>query len=530
MSALLETWVKTTYRNASRANQNRLFQQFVYHMRALGVNFGETTSDAFAEARKHYLASAEQLGKQLLRENQWNSQPSSMENTVVRARGSLAWLGEVKRTSTLQAQDPGFLRPTIPIYIRPSILKEDYIEYEKLGKGAFGVVTKVVHKLDRSEYALKKVRLTTTSLRLNGRGDAVLGWRRILTEVRTLAKLDHINIVRYYSSWIEDGNVVHTPIAVPESDNSKEKSTDADCDRPVDPSFPKGWPNVIYDPDEEVLSPRPPPRRIMDLDKPSIPDHQIAIIDEDKEGALVSQTPSRFSVPDKLTLHIVMALYDMSLKDFIVKRMDQEKGRTPAVQHCYCPRASLEILQTMVNGVDYLHKNGIIHRDLKPANVMLHIPDKSQRATCCEKGGFVVIPKIADFGIIENFDPRNPKVKVSTEKQNGTTWYMPPEPGNHPKVDVWALGIMLVELLYQFGTASEQAIWFSRFNANDTRRGRWPREIASDKHGLLKIIEGCCHIDPELRWSILQLKQQVKEALRRYEGSSSTDEREVKKV
>lgn len=47
-------------------------------------------------------------------------------------------------------------------------------------------------------------------------------------------------------------------------------------------------------------------------------------------------------------------------------------------------------------------------------------------------------------GVIENFDPRNPDlIKEPTEKQNGTVWYMPPEQGNHPKVDVWALGVIL---------------------------------------------------------------------------------------
>jgi hypothetical protein len=69
-----------------------------------------------------------------------------------------------------------------------------------------------------------------------------------------------------------------------------------------------------------------------------------------------------------------------------------------------------------------------------------------------------------------------------------------------------------VELLYQFGTVNEQSSWFDRFTANDTRKGRFPETIASDEHGLLSIVEGCCHRDPELRWSISLLKQQVKEA------------------
>jgi len=403
VSALLETWVKTMYYNASPADQKRLFGQFVYHMGALGVNFGDTASDDFAEARKHYLASAEQFGKQILRGNPRNVQ-QFMENTLVRARrGSLASLEDVKRTSTLQAQDPGFL-PATPTYIRPSILKEDYIEYEVLGKGSFGLVTKVVHKLDRSEYALKKVRLTTTSLRINGRGDVELGWRRILKEVRTLAKLDHSNIVRYYSSWIEDGNVVQTPTAVPQLDDSEEE--EVSNDRPVGPPFPKGWPNVIYDPDKEAPPPLPRRRCIMNLNKPSKLDLQLAVANEDKEGALVPQTPmtqSRFAEPNNLTLHIVMALYNMSLKDFLVKRMDLEDGCAPAVRHCFCPRASLEILQAMVDGVEYLHENGITHRDLKPANVMLQVQDKSRRIACCEKGGFSVIPKISDFGTYPTF-------------------------------------------------------------------------------------------------------------------------------
>ncbi|KAF9934788.1 hypothetical protein FBU30_000082 [Linnemannia zychae] len=76
----------------------------------------------------------------------------------------------------------------------PTRYKHDFVEICKLGKGGFASVFKARNKLDGIEYAIKKIRL---------RGGAKLRYEKIFREIKFLARLDHKNVIRYYSSWLE---------------------------------------------------------------------------------------------------------------------------------------------------------------------------------------------------------------------------------------------------------------------------------------------------------------------------------------
>ncbi|ORX66451.1 kinase-like protein [Linderina pennispora] len=69
---------------------------------------------------------------------------------------------------------------------------DDFIQLRCLGKGGFGKVYEVRNKLDGRRYAVKQIRI---------KGEITA--EKTLREIKTLANLDHPNIVRYYSSWIE---------------------------------------------------------------------------------------------------------------------------------------------------------------------------------------------------------------------------------------------------------------------------------------------------------------------------------------
>jgi serine/threonine protein kinase len=77
--------------------------------------------------------------------------------------------------------------------------REDFVEGTLLGRGGYGKVVVGTNKLDGSRYAVKKVHFA---------GVASMRFTRILREVKSLARLDHPNIVRYYSAWIEDHSVI----------------------------------------------------------------------------------------------------------------------------------------------------------------------------------------------------------------------------------------------------------------------------------------------------------------------------------
>jgi serine/threonine protein kinase len=99
-----------------------------------------------------------------------------------------------------------------------------------------------------------------------------------------------------------------------------------------------------------------------------------------------------------------------------------------------------DILLPVIDAVAEAHAHGVVHRDIKPENVFLSQQGKTNQR----------VPKLLDFGISK---VRLPNVRATeVGVMMGTPAYMAPEQiqGSHeadPRCDVWALGIMLFELL-----------------------------------------------------------------------------------
>ena len=73
------------------------------------------------------------------------------------------------------------------------LLREFVDLNEGLGEGGFGAVRKYRNKLDGQTYAIKRIKLGSSSL--DG---------KTKREVELLSALYHDNIVRYFNCWIED--------------------------------------------------------------------------------------------------------------------------------------------------------------------------------------------------------------------------------------------------------------------------------------------------------------------------------------
>jgi tRNA A-37 threonylcarbamoyl transferase component Bud32 len=69
----------------------------------------------------------------------------------------------------------------------------DYVYLETLGQGGYGIVYKVMHRIDQQIYALKEVKFHSS--------DA-------LQEIQTMAKLHHPCVVRYHHSFLRDDDTL----------------------------------------------------------------------------------------------------------------------------------------------------------------------------------------------------------------------------------------------------------------------------------------------------------------------------------
>jgi tRNA A-37 threonylcarbamoyl transferase component Bud32 len=100
------------------------------------------------------------------------------------------------------------------------------------------------------------------------------------------------------------------------------------------------------------------------------------------------------------------------------------------------PAAAAELVKKVARAVHYAHEHHILHRDLKPSNILLD-----------EAGE----PKVSDFGLAKMLD--SGLALTQPGDMVGTPLYMAPEQATgrsdqaSPASDVWALGVMLYELL-----------------------------------------------------------------------------------
>ncbi|XP_075452604.1 interferon-induced, double-stranded RNA-activated protein kinase-like isoform X3 [Ascaphus truei] len=140
---------------------------------------------------------------------------------------------------------------------------------------------------------------------------------------------------------------------------------------------------------------------------------------------------------------------------------NEVKGKCLFIQMEYCPlgtlrswidkmemvdrNKSLEIFRQIIEGVVYIHSQNLIHRDLKPLNIFFAEELKI---------------KIGDFGFVVPMTGEHEEQEV-LRTVRGTRSYMAPEQkestfGN--EVDIFPLGLILLELLWKFNTTHEKIV------------------------------------------------------------------------
>lgn len=314
--------------------------------------------------------------------------------------------------------------------------KEDFVEGRVLGRGGYGKVVIADNKLDGTRYAVKKIHFS---------GVSSTRFTRILREVKSLARLDHFNIVRYNSAWIEDHSVILAKInengAV---DGGRVEGHRATGDHDDEDQFADSHGSHVRGDESDIET--APIGPSWDL----IRSPRMAGGKSDGMASPVrsgSRTGRRFQLQDRKVMYIQMELCRFTLDHYIKLRNAfyfeclaerRALGVIPSSkqltlcdrtdQSISIPAARLftwgagagtdtytdtspdtdassdkspdtdpitlglnpaeidRIFKGIVKGLHYIHEHGMIHRDLKPMNIFFQ--------------GDELTPKIGDFGLV----------------------------------------------------------------------------------------------------------------------------------
>ncbi|GAX26457.1 hypothetical protein FisN_1Lh717 [Fistulifera solaris] len=111
-------------------------------------------------------------------------------------------------------------------------------------------------------------------------------------------------------------------------------------------------------------------------------------------------------------------------------------------------RVKVQIAHDLLAAVEFLHKNGIMHRDIKSDNILLQQDENSWRAV------------LTDFSLAKVFVDKKDNYAGHTGEV-GTLVYSAPEILNDEEydasVDLWSVGVVLIELLKQETTPGLKA-------------------------------------------------------------------------
>ena len=149
-------------------------------------------------------------------------------------------------------------------------------------------------------------------------------------------------------------------------------------------------------------------------------------------------------------------------------------------------KEACKFFQQLINGVQYIHKEGIIHRDLKPENILL---DSNLNI------------KISDFGL-STFYTKGQLLSTPC----GTPSYAPPEmlrgeQYNGEESDIWSCGIILYAMLcgaLPYAESKEDVICKKILTHGYVIPSFLSRSA-------IDLINGMMEIDPKKRFTIEQI-------------------------
>ncbi|XP_037031845.1 eukaryotic translation initiation factor 2-alpha kinase 1-like [Bradysia coprophila] len=394
----------------------------------------------------------------------------------------------------------------------------EFDELQFVAGGGFGKVYKVRHKLDGIVYAVKKVTIKSQEI------NRVLNH---LAEVKTLAALNHNNIVPYKACWLEP-LLTDPKQTINHPDNCTE-----DEEYTYSESVEVANGNTIESDDSSFIQ--------FERSENSSEIHDDTNKTSSQKGAVVKfqrQSSLNFDRSQQpylklkwATLYIQMAMCHMTLREWLDLRNKSDNFETfyenfvaakfcnpPTLDRRYSggdgPQAASRqdssessssesyieeypqnldvvrnIFSQLLDGLDYIHSMSIVHHDIKPSNLFINV----------ETGGRITV-QLGDFGLACPLQDDHSKNVV------GTPTYAAPEQLQgkcDKKSDIYSIGIILLELLLNFKTDMERVE-----NIKKVRQGKLPEEIPPNYSSLLKKLLLPIHRRPDIR-EVIQLYNQI---------------------
>ncbi|KAL4511612.1 hypothetical protein ABPG72_012457 [Tetrahymena utriculariae] len=384
---------------------------------------------------------------------------------------------------------------------------------DELGRGGFGRVYKVQSLVEEKIYAIKKIAVPYD-------GFSNPKEHKYFREVKSIMSLNHINIVRYHTSWWENcddemvnqvNEFLQTNNNLYSGDNSPSVSEAYKKNKSDYKSYLQSKQTnqtqsfaISYNNDNlscfeweqsenENLNPN-----ISNNDgtKNKLDDPQT--INEYREQNKSHKTFNFTKEPSQLlTLYIQLEYCSgKTLRNYL----DEQT-------HGLDSKEAFQIFSQMLEGVNYLHKNQIIHRDLKPSNILFENK----------------IAKIADFGLSiqqelglinanqeltlqYNIDGQD--ASVAHTGNVGTPFYMPPEQQDksgkyNEKIDVYSLGIILLEIIHKMDTYHEKLEIVKKLKGSQ----ELPKNLQKTQKYGCELIISMTSLKPQNRPSIEQILQ-----------------------
>ena len=568
-----------------------------------GILAEDLHSDELEDSRQSYLTGINSLGLRALRDA--GALPPG-PRLALEAAGASTLAHPTQPEDLFLSDLSQTMLPTIPRLSDVSRYAADFTEVKQLGRGGFGTVYHVRNFVDNQHYAIKKIGLDPTRLRKRWEKGGQVEIQNVLREIRTLAALEHSNIVRYFGAWIE-GPMMSSRSGLTELEGSRppmfrrllgDKSKDEGegyhgTIRTDHSSCDAAFSSVHYLDRGSEIAIKPEASGSenngiifgTDSVEGGATTSTISFSNDDTEiftdGEGRQGRPGPDSSPNQITLCLQMSLHQLNLATYLSTEPSAVPSTDPVHEsvhnrHCFHLRPSLSIFLGILSGVQYLHSAGIVHRDLKPANIFLS-EDMDLRPgfvdascfTCAQPYSRYLNARIGDFGLVGNVAEELSAVASASDNGVGTGVYRPPslqglttkDPKGKglattgsttrrridEKIDVFALGVVLFELFWHFGTRTERSVVLDGLTRSATlpagfidmidctSAGGTGRRRSADEKGvertsgadaadeeqdsesegttIANCIAGMVHRDPAQRWDCARVRTCVESAL-----------------